>query len=265
MAQTYWTIPSGIDLQSFLKKNPPKFKYKIDYFYYIIDYLCSKGMELEDLDNNAGFINMSAHKLLQFNHEYKNYVAHLSKHGLIRHDNKYIVGKKSSGYQLGKFQQSYIQEIPIIDFVCIKKIIRERGEDNRIIKSTCKKYHYLTKWLNEHLVIDAVGAKNKVEELFPEQTGTVRGTLKGKPSSTSKRFKALYSIDKMSKNDFYYSVDDNVGRFHSNLTNIKRELRHFIASIATTVGNEEYISQIIKEEIDKLTGLKALVGHENWG
>jgi hypothetical protein len=28
--------------------------------------------------------------------------------------------------------------------------------------------------------------------------------------------------------NFYYSVDDNVGRFHSNLTNIKKELRNYI-------------------------------------
>lgn len=35
-------------------------------------------------------------------------------------------------------------------------------------------------------------------------------------------------------------------------------------SIVTTVGNEEYVSTVIKEEVLKLTGLTALLGMEYW-
>jgi hypothetical protein len=35
-------------------------------------------------------------------------------------------------------------------------------------------------------------------------------------------------------------------------------------SIATTLGNEEYVSQIIKEEIYDYTGVNAQVGFEHW-
>jgi hypothetical protein len=31
-----WIIPESIDLEAILKKDPPNFKYKIDYFYYFI-------------------------------------------------------------------------------------------------------------------------------------------------------------------------------------------------------------------------------------
>ena len=40
----YWEIPNSLDLEELLKKHPPDFKYKIDHFYYIIDYL-SRGMD----------------------------------------------------------------------------------------------------------------------------------------------------------------------------------------------------------------------------
>ena len=86
----------------------------------------------------------------------------------------------------------------------------------------------MAKWFNSKLKIDVVNATNKVETLFPEPTGPIKGRKKGKPSIWNRRMKAIYSIDKFSKQEFYYSVDDNVGRFHSNLTNIKKELRNFI-------------------------------------
>jgi hypothetical protein len=36
-------------------------------------------------------------------------------------------------------------------------------------------------------------------------------------------------------------------------------------SIATTNGNEEYVAQIIKEEIYDYTGANAQIGFEHWG
>jgi hypothetical protein len=35
-------------------------------------------------------------------------------------------------------------------------------------------------------------------------------------------------------------------------------------SIATTVGNEAYVEGVMKDEIRKLTGLKACIGREHW-
>ncbi len=34
---SHWEIPSSIDLEGFLKKHKPDFKYKIDHFYYIVE------------------------------------------------------------------------------------------------------------------------------------------------------------------------------------------------------------------------------------
>jgi phosphopantetheine adenylyltransferase len=36
-------------------------------------------------------------------------------------------------------------------------------------------------------------------------------------------------------------------------------------SLATTVGNQDYVSLIIKEETARLTGLNAKLGLEYWG
>lgn len=43
-----------------------------------------------------------------------------------------------------------------------------------------------------------------------------------------KRLRALYSIDRIQRKDFHFSIDDKGGRFHSNLTNFKSELRNYL-------------------------------------
>ncbi|MDD2675625.1 MAG: hypothetical protein PHF81_12165, partial [Flavobacterium sp.] len=225
----FWEIPSSVDLKVFLEKHPPSFKYKIDYFYHIIEYL-SKGMDQEDLDNNAGFINTSSKKLQKVVHNYKLYLEHLMKYDFIRTDMKYIAGTKCFGYLISGYTEfkSDIQVVPIQSSVIKKNRAKENKDFTFKLKQTEKKYFHLTKWFNNKLQIDVENAKKMVDKLFPEPKGSIRGVRKGKPSIWARRFKAIYSIYKFSKHEFYYSVDDNVGRFHSNLTNIKKELRNFI-------------------------------------
>lgn len=225
----FWEIPSSVDLEGFLEKYPPKFSYKIDCFYYIIDYL-SKGMDMEDLDSNEGFINMSSKKLQSVIHNYRQYLGHLLDHGFIRTDMKYIVGEKSFGYLIDKYSyhKALVKKVPLADLVIKKKKTIEAQDFNQKQKETVKHYPYLTKWFNKNLQINVEKAMERVEVLFPEQKGGIKGVKKGSPSDWAKRYKATYSIHKFANQDFYYSVDKNVGRFHSNFTNIKSELRNYI-------------------------------------
>jgi hypothetical protein len=236
-----WIVPSSIDLEKLLKENPPDFKYKLDHFYFIIDYL-SSASDLEDLDNNEGYINMNAATLQSYNHNYKKYVDHLIETHVILSDGKFVKGKKSKGYILNsrEVESSTIKYVPIKDFVLRKKIKSAYLEVQKSQKGL-KGYSHLTKWFNGNLKIDAKSALEKVEELFPIPTGPIRGKKKGKPSRTSRRYKAFVAIDKIQRGDLYYNVDKNVGRFHSNLTNIKKELREFV-----TYGDKKIVNIDIK-------------------
>lgn len=225
----FWEIPSSVDLVTFLLKYPPKFKYDIDKFYYIIEYLC-KGMDLEDLDETAGFINLNAKTLQSKIHDYKQYLNHLEEKGFIRSDKKYIVGEKSTGFYINSYSshKATIKLIPIQSHVIKKNRTKEKNKFEATLKATRAKYPHLTKYFNKSLQINVEEAMKKVEELFPEKTGGIRGKKIGEPSVWHKRYKAILAINKIANQEFYYSVDDNVGRFHSNLTNIKRELRNYL-------------------------------------
>ena len=239
MNHLYWRIPSSIDLKSLLEKHPPQFKtkYKIDYFYYFIELLCDM-MEYNDLDGNGGYINLNAQLMQSFVHNYKEYLDYLLQHRIFRTDKKYIPGAKSIGYVLNKLHyDAEIVEIEIKDFVIRKNRTKKKGALEQEMKITCINYSYLTKWFNDKLEIDSEGAKAKLEELFPEPKGVIRGVRKGKASRMTKKYCAKLAIQKLLNHDYYYSVDDNVGRFHSNLTNIKKELRHYITYDGETLVN----------------------------
>jgi hypothetical protein len=226
---SHWEITSSIDVEGFLKKHPPSFNHKMDHFYFIIEYL-AKGMEQGDLDQNLGFINTSSVKLQKRIKNYKQYLKHMLKYGFIRTDMEYIPGVKSMGYLIsGKNDEdTTINLIPIKSSVARKNRARDNKERIANNKATEKKYPHLTKWFNKNLRIDVRSAELKLNELYPVQKGGIRGTLKGNASRHTKRVKSLYSINKLEHHNYYYNVDDFGGRFHSNLTNIKKELRNYI-------------------------------------
>lgn len=230
MNHLYWRIPSSIDLESLLKKYPPKFKrpYKIDYFYYFIELLCDM-MEYNDLDGNGGYVNLNAQLMQSIVHNYKEYLDYLLEHRIIRTDKKYIPSAKSMGYVLNKLHyDAEIQQILVQDSVVrIKRAKKNRALEQEM-KTTRTKHTFLTKWFNDKLQIDAEGAYAKIEELFPKPTGAIYGTAKGKASNTTKKYSAKLAVQKLATGNFYYKIDENVGRFHSNLTNIKKELRNYI-------------------------------------
>ena len=235
----YWKIPSTIELNSILAKDPPSFKkgYKVDYFYYFIELLSIK-MEYNDLDGNKGFINLSAKIMQGVVHNYNEYLEYLIKNKVIRTDKKYIVGRKSMGYILnGLNHDSEVSLIKIKDSIIRKNRAREHRNNELELKKVSSKYSYLTKWFNDKLQIDAEGAKAKIEELFPQPKGAIRGLRKGKASRMTKRYCAKLALHKLENHDYHYKVDDNVGRFHSNLTVIKKELRHFITYDGETLVN----------------------------
>ena len=225
----FWEIPSSVDVEAFIVKYPPDFKYQKDHFYYLIDYI-SNAMDLEDLDNNDGFVNLNAQRLQRVIHNYKKYMDHLQQHGFIQTDMKYIPGEKSRGYRLSKYtgHKATVKRIPIDYLPMIKHKAMELNEQQEEHAKSRKQYPHLTRWFNNLLRIDREGAIEETERLFPEQTGAIRGKRKGKPSDWARRYKAIQAINKFDNQDFYYSIDDNVGRFHSNLTNIKKELRNYI-------------------------------------
>jgi hypothetical protein len=235
----YWKVPSKIDLNSILIKDPPAFKkgFKVDYLFYFIELLTNM-MEYNDVDSNNGYINLSSSMMQAVVHNYNEYLEYLVKHRVIRRDKRYIPGVHSRGYILnGINHDSEVVLVEINDSLIRRNRAKEYRKNESDKKKLSHKYSYLTKWFNEKLQIDERGALEKVEELFPEPKGPIRGVRKGKVSRMTKKYCAKLAIHKLAIQDYRYTVDDNVGRFHSNLTNLKKELRHYMTYNGETLVN----------------------------
>ena len=239
----HWEIPESIDLVGYLAKYPPSFSFKIDHFYYIIEYL-SMGMERDDVDKNEGYVNLNAQKLQSKIHNYKQYLDHLLKHNFILTDGHYVPGEKSRGYLISGYRSSdstAIKYIPIQDYVTKKKRRQEIEEYKATLKRTERTHKHLTKWFNKNLLIDFKHAKKLLIELYPPYTRPIGGKKKGEASRYTKILIATHALDKLHRQQFYYTVDKSVGRFHSNLTNLKKELRNHI-----TYDNQPLVNIDIK-------------------
>ncbi len=60
-----WSIPSGINLPLLIQDSPPDFKYKIDYFYYILDLICQR-MDYIKPNEKKEYALLNAKKLQGF-------------------------------------------------------------------------------------------------------------------------------------------------------------------------------------------------------
>lgn len=226
----HWEISSTIDLEAYLNKHPPNFNYKIDHFYYILEYL-SIGMERGDVDKNEGYVNVNAAKLQRRIHNYKQYLDHMLNHKLILTDGRYVVGEKSKGYLISGYRSTVsttINSIPITDSVVKKNRRKDINDYNSKLEKTAKRYKYLTKWFNKDLKIDYALATEEILGIYPPYTRPIGGKKWGEASRHTKIIIASQALFKFHKQHFYYQVDDNVRRFHSNLTNLKKELRNYI-------------------------------------
>lgn len=146
----FWEIPSTIDLEKILKNHPPDFSFKIDHFYYIIDYLWN-AMVYNDLDENAGFVNLNAATLQRANHNYNKYLKYLLKHRFLRTDMKYIPGKKSFGFLLNTADSAniFVKRILINNWTIRRRMIKEIGEQNASFIKTQQDYPFLSKWFKK--------------------------------------------------------------------------------------------------------------------
>jgi len=226
--QFTWIIPSAIDLPKILAKNKPSFTFRIDFFYHLIDLICRQ-TEYLDLDKENQWVFLNAQRLQKFNQNYQKYLDHLEKVGIIKVDNQYKVGKKSRGYRISpRYYAGEPVDIPVNK---LDLRIREKLRSNGYLEKRQPElagYDHLTKWFNPKLRIDVEKARENIDQLYPTVNGNI--IRKDEPSKDGKvgKYKALRTIKLLQRQEYYYHVDDNIGRFHTNLTTGKKEIRNHL-------------------------------------
>src|SRR6218665_3203717 len=90
-------IPVTLDLNTLLKEHQPKFKYHIDYFYYLLGTITE--LKIKDKDkHDDDFVELYSPLLQKKVHNYKQYLDYLLEHDVLITDGQYIKGEKSKAY-----------------------------------------------------------------------------------------------------------------------------------------------------------------------
>ena len=225
-------IPANLDIEKLLIEKPPHYieRFKRDNLIHIIHLISSIPATNKDLDIIDGFVPIYSPILQKKIRNYKYYIDYLLNNDIILTDNWYIKGQKSIGY---KFVYKFSQGIKMIEIAdsCLIKAIKNESRFAATIK---KKYKHLIKWYASDLQIDKKLAMHYIEEDLQRKINN--------PSfldfdSKTKSFKDPYNqfkcsalnIERIAAGEFVLSIDDNVFRLHSTLSNLKSEIRNCIS------------------------------------
>lgn len=95
-------LPSNLNLTALLASNPPKFKYSVDCFTYLIGQITGVAAKYKDLVDEQGYVPLYAPLLKHRVHNYVKYMNYLLENNVLECNNRYYPGERSYGYRFTK-------------------------------------------------------------------------------------------------------------------------------------------------------------------
>jgi hypothetical protein len=225
-------LPSNLDVDTLLAECPPTGfeKFSRDKLIYVAGLVNKITANNKDLETPNGFVPVHAHTLQNNIRNYNQYLDYLLKTGIYQSDSTWVPGEKSTGYKYSNKYNSTVKPVFIQDAGFVKNLKKTTLNDYM----NQRKYHYLYQWFNPALQINSEKAIDCALDIYNRQ----KEENEDKALQNLKR--NLVNIDRINNQDYILTVDDTVGRFHSNITLLKSELRQFL-----TYDNQPLVSMDI--------------------
>ncbi len=201
---------------------------------------------------NNGFVNLSSTRLRSYVYDYKKYLDYLLKHNIIFSDNHYIVSEKSKGFMINPKYNGTVNSTFIYNPTLIRNLKRHQRNET---KQDSSEYKHLRKWING-LQIDEAIAFEHIEKQYAYRNRHLNNRTW---DFKNNRYKdpleqynsAKINIDAMRSNDFFFIVDEKIGRLHTNMSNIQSDLRNLFTYkgqklVSVDISNSQpYLSTIL--------------------
>lgn len=248
-------IPENFDIDEILQKSPPDFKFHKDCFVYIIHLI--NDIPSRNKDADMDFVPLYSSLLQLRIRDYRKYLDYLVTHGVLIENKQYIKNKQSKSFKLTPIYNTKIKPTYITKRTLIKSILKfiylEQKVDSDIDLNDVNAENYnieipfhLKKWFNEKLTIDFKRATEYLQNLFEIEKEEL-----GAEKAQSKFNRRYVILLKLNRGEYSCSIDRTAGRFHTNLTQLKGELRQFLkydekTLVAIDITNSQpYISTML--------------------
>ena len=188
----------------------------------------------------------------KYGEHYNYYIEYLCERGFMSLVSKYYVGKKTNSYKL--------------DTKCVYDVIRYKNTDKFLIKKQNNRYETSITEMNNSLILPEIRVKliESLNKIKIDYNGAVKflDELKDKSKiDDSKYQRNLMSIENIKEKTIYFNFDD-FGRFHTNFTILKKEIRNEFLTINNEMITEVDISNslplffavILKKQLVNING-----------
>lgn len=237
-------IPRNLDVDGLLRKYPPYEveKFSKDKLIYILHLLYSIPATNKDLEIPNGFVPIYSKILQRRIRNYNEYIDYLLRTRVIETDNWYIPGMKSRGYRYTEKYNTIFKAVTVADAI----LNRHNKKDSQFSANMRKKHMHLAKWYNPALKIDRELAMDFIhadyERKLADPSLRDYDVKNEKYKDPFTQFTSSYiNVERIADAEFMLKVDTNVFRLHSNLSNVRSELRHCLS-----YGGENLVSIDIK-------------------
>ena len=235
-------IPANLDVDSLLKTHPPFgiHKFKKEHLLYILHLITAIPATNKDLDCYKGFVPIYSPVLQKKVKNYREYLDYLiSRARVLITNNHYIVGLRSKGYQFNSRFSKNVKPVDVNDLGLQSALKKE----SPLSANKKKRYSHVLKWYNSNLEIDFNLAMAYIKE---DLNRKLKNPNLRDYDTKANQFKNPYiqyncssvNIERISNGIFVLSVDANVRRLHSAISNLKSEIRNCITY------NGEYLVSI---------------------
>ena len=218
-----------------------------DRLIYIIGLISSIPAHNKDSINDAGYVVINSKLIRNFFKDYLSYLHYLIQTGVLCSDNQYITGKKSIGY---KFTEKYANapferyEYPaFLNNTVEAKPFQETLYDEKsgtFITNPITEFPYLSYWYStKKLQIDKDRAISFAQKVLHEKITRGHASWDVNKDKTHGRYvvrknpysqyhAALHNINSIEIGSYKVSIDSNVHRLHSVITNMQKQYRKFL-------------------------------------
>ena len=252
--QLHYFIPQKFEYLTKLKKIEYKGVFlKSAFLINIIHELVLKHYFLEDIElkvfKNNYFNLWSLILRKKYGMNYNKYIDYLIDNGFITLVSNYYVSKKSKTYKINHFDPDSIKKCIVYDTILSKKNSRE------YIEQSISNY--------EKSEIDSKIKKRLIDDIYcveidHDKSFEFLNKLKNDNKiDNDKYYKNYNSIEGIKNNNLFFKFDD-YGRFHTNFTILKKEIRQKYLTIdgeeimEMDIKNSQplFLASLLQEEID---------------
>ena len=188
----------------------------------------------------------------KYGEHYNYYIEYLCDNGFMSLVSKYYVGKKTNSYKL--------------ETKCVYDVIRYKNLDKFLLKKQNNRYETSITEMNHSSVHPEIRIKliESLNKIKIDYNGSVEylNMLKNKDQIDDIKYKRnLMSIENINNQTIYFNFDD-FGRFHTNFTILKKEIRNkfltinneMIAEVDISNSQPLFFAVILKKQLTHING-----------